>query len=78
MYRINRRVVVTAEEKAARKIGTVLSDFGLDLEAVGYHLAHSQPYVVYRRSVEVLEAAKHNEEVADYYAQGGYYENGLF
>jgi len=78
MYRINRRISATAEEKAARKIGVILSDFGLDLESVGYHLAHSNPYVVYRRAVEVLEAAEYNKEVADYYEQGKHYSDGLF
>ena len=69
---------MTAEEKAARKIGTVLSDFGLDLESVGYHLAHSNPYIVYRRAVEVLEAAGYNKDVAEYNDQRKYYDDGLF
>jgi len=78
MYRINRRVGMTSEEKAARKIGVVLSDFGLDLEAVGYHLAHSNPYVVYSRAIEVLDSARYNKDVAEYYQQGGYYDDRLF
>ena len=78
MYRISRRVSATAEEKAARKIGVILSDFGLDLESVGYHLAHSNPYVVYSRAVEVLESARYNKDVAEYYQQGGYYDDRLF
>lgn len=78
MYRINRRISATAEEKVARKIGVILSDFGLDLESVGYHLAHSNPYVVYSRAIEVLESARYNKEVAEYYQQGGYYDDRLF
>ena len=78
MYRINRRVGMTSEERAARKIGIILSDFGLDLEAVGYHLAHSNPYVVYSRAIEVLDSARYNKDVAEYYQQGGYYDNRLF
>jgi len=78
MYRINRRVGMTSEERAARKIGVILSDFGLDLEAVGYHLAHSNPYVVYSRAIEVLDSARYNKDVAEYYQQGGYYDNRLF
>jgi hypothetical protein len=78
MYRINRRVGMTSEERAARKIGVVLSDFGLDLEAVGYHLAHSNPYVVYSRAIEVLDSARYNKDVAEYYQQGGYYDDRLF
>ena len=78
MYRINRRLGMTSEERAARKIGVVLSDFGLDLEAVGYHLAHSNPYVVYSRAIEVLDSARYNKDVAEYYQQGGYYDDRLF
>jgi len=78
MYRINRRLGMTSEERAARKIGVILSDFGLDLEAVGYHLAHSNPYVVYSRAIEVLDSARYNKDVAEYYQQGGYYDDRLF
>ena len=78
MYRINRRLSPTKEEKAAQKIGVVLSDFGLDLESVGYHLAHSIPFVPYSRAVEVLEAAVYNKEVREYYEQGKYYDDRLF
>lgn len=78
MYRINRRIGMTSEERAARKIGVILSDFGLDLEAVGYHLAHSNPYVVYSRAIEVLDSARYNKDVAEYYQQGGYYDDRLF
>ena len=78
MYRINRKLGMTSEERAARKIGVILSDFGLDLEAVGYHLAHSNPYVVYSRAIEVLDSARYNKDVAEYYQQGGYYDDRLF
>ena len=77
MYRINRRTTPTREEKAAQKIATILSDFSLDLEYVGYHLAHSVPYVVYRRALEVLQSSEYNKEVAEYYQQGGYYDDRL-
>lgn len=78
MYRINRNTTPTKEEKAAQKIGTILSDFGLDLEAVGYYLATAVPFVPYSRALEVLEAAQYNKEVREYYKQGGYYEDRLF
>jgi hypothetical protein len=65
MYRISRAQVTTNEEKAAKKIATVLSDFTLDLEKVGYHIARSNPYVLYRRSVEVLEAAEFQEDTVE-------------
>jgi len=78
MYRINRSTTPTKEEKAAQKISTIVSDFGLDLEAVGYYMATSIPYVTYSRAVEILEAARYNKEVAEYYKQGGYYDDRLF
>jgi hypothetical protein len=65
MYRISRAQVTTNEEKAAKKIAAVLSDFTLDLEKVGYHIARSNPYVLYRRSVEVLEAAEFQEDTVE-------------
>lgn len=66
------------EEKVANQIGRQLSDFSLDLEAVGYYLSVSLPYTVYRRAVEVLEAAEYNKEVAEYRETGKYYANRLF
>jgi hypothetical protein len=58
MYRISRAVVTTKEEKVAVSIGKLLSDFHLDLEKVGYHLAKSTPYLIYRRALEVLDSAQ--------------------
>jgi hypothetical protein len=58
MYRISRTVSTTKEEKVAVAISKLLSDFHLDLEKVGYHLAKSTPYLIYRRSLEVLESAQ--------------------
>jgi hypothetical protein len=58
MYRISRAVSTTKEEKVAVAISKLLSDFHLDLEKVGYHLAKSTPYLIYRRSLEVLESAQ--------------------
>ena len=58
MYRISRAVVTTKEEKVAVSIGKLLSDFHLDLEKVGYHLAKATPYLIYRRALEVLDSAK--------------------
>jgi len=58
MYRISRAVVTTKEEKVAVSIGKLLSDFHLDLEKVGYHLAKATPYLIYRRALEVLESAQ--------------------
>jgi hypothetical protein len=78
MYRISNTRTVTKEEKVAQKIATLMSDFALDLEAVGYYMATAVPYVVYRRSLEVLEAMEHNKENAEYKQQGGYYAERIF
>lgn len=72
------RLPTSKEEKVALRIGTILSDFSLDLEAVGKYLATSNPYVAYSRAVEVLEAAQYNKEVAEYREMGKYYGDGLF
>jgi hypothetical protein len=77
MYRVNRNLAPTKEEKVAKKISDIVSDFSLDIEAVGYYLATSVPYITYARAVEVLEAARYNKDVAEYYKQGGYYDNKL-
>lgn len=66
------------EERVAAQIGKLLSDFSLDLEAVGKHLATSNPYVVYARALEVLEATEYNKTVAEYREIGKHYANTLF
>jgi hypothetical protein len=74
MRRIN-TIRATKEEKTAIAIGKLLSDFALDLEAVGKYLGTAQPYIIYRRAVEVLESAQYNQEVAEYREIGKYYGN---
>ena len=69
---------VSKEEKVAVTIGRLLSDFSLDLEAVGKYLATAQPYVVYARALEVLEATEYNKTVAEYREIGKYYGERLF
>lgn len=69
---------MSKEEKVAMRIGTLLSDFSLDLESVGKYLVLSNPHVIYSRGVEVLEAAQYNKEVAEYREQGKYYGDKLF
>jgi len=49
----------TNEEKVALKIGNLLSDFRLDLEAVGFYLNRVNPFTVYRRIVEVVDSAEY-------------------
>lgn len=65
MYRISRAILTSREEKTAIAIGRLLSDFHLDLEKVGYHLAKSTPYLVYRRSLEVLESAQFQLDIVE-------------
>jgi hypothetical protein len=72
------RMPPSKEEKVAVAIGKLLSDYALDLEAVGKYLATAQPYLIYARAVEVLEATQYNKEVAEYREMGKYYGDGLF
>jgi hypothetical protein len=60
MMRI-RVLKASKEEKVAVAIGRLLSDFHLDLEKVGFYLAKSLPYTVYRRALEVLASAEFQE-----------------
>ena len=68
---------ISKEEKVALSIGKLLSDFSLDLEAVGKYMAVSNPHVVYTRALEVLEATEYNKTVAEYREIGKYYGNNL-
>ena len=66
------------EEKIALAIGKLLSDFTLDLEAIGKYLATANPHLIYARAIEVLESAEYNKEVAEYREIGKYYSDRLF
>lgn len=68
---------ISREEKVALSIGKLLSDFSLDLEAVGKYMAVSNPYVIYVRALEVLEATEYNKTVQEYREIGKYYGNNL-
>ena len=72
------RLGASKEEKVAAVIGRALSDFTIDLEAVGFHLAHSQPHVIYSRAVEVLDSAQFNHEATEYNTKYQYYQMRLF
>ena len=65
MYRISRANIATNEEKVAKKIANLLTDFTLDLEKVGYHLARSTPHLLFCRSIEVLEAANYQLDTVE-------------
>ena len=71
------RIGISKEEKVAVTIGRLLSDFSLDLEAVGKYLATAQPYVIYARVLEVLDSTEYNKTVAEYREIGKYYGNNL-
>jgi hypothetical protein len=68
---------ISKEEKVAVSIGKLLSDFSLDLEAVGKYLATAQPYVIYTRILEIMDATEYNKTVAEYREIGKYYGNNL-
>ena len=72
------RLGTSKEEKVAVTIGKLLSDFTLDLEAIGKYLATSNPHLIYARAIEVLESAEYNKEVAEYREIGKYYSDRLF
>ena len=71
------RIGISREEKVATSIGRLLSDFSLDLEAVGKYLATAQPYVIYARVLEVLDATEYNKTMSEYREIGKYYGNNL-
>jgi len=68
---------ISKEEKVAVSIGKLVSDFSLDLEAVGKYLATTQPYVIYTRVLEIMDATEYNKTVAEYREIGKYYANEL-
>jgi len=68
---------ISKEEKVAVGISKLLSDFTLDLEAVGKYLATATPHIMYVRALTVLEATEYNKTVAEYREIGKYYGNGI-
>ena len=71
------RLAMSKEQKVAFSIARLLSDFSLDLEAIGYYLVNAIPYTVYRRALEVLESAEYNKEVVEYNTRGKHYNDRL-
>jgi hypothetical protein len=57
------KLAISKEEKVATKMVTLLSDFTLDLEAIGFYLAKGSPHIIYTRANEVLESMQYNKEV---------------
>lgn len=55
------KLPISKEEKIAHKIGSLISDFTLDLDMVGFYIARSQPHVIMSRAIEILDAAEYNK-----------------
>jgi hypothetical protein len=72
-----KKLAITPEEKVAKKIGKELTDFTLDLEAIGKYLSF-QPYIVYNRAMEILEAMQYNKEQSEYDDRWGQYNDNKF
>lgn len=70
------KLPISKEEKVAVSIGKLLSDFHLDLEQVGKYIAVAVPHTIYVRTLEVLESAQYNKEVAEYDERHKYYKQG--
>jgi len=68
---------MSREEKVAIAISKLMSDFALDLEAIGFYLATAIPYVTYMRAMEVLESAEYNKSGVEYNRKLGYYGNNI-
>jgi len=66
------KLAISKEERVANRIVTLLSDFTLDLESIGFYLAKGSPHIIYTRANEVLEAMQYNKEV-DELDRGVYY-----
>jgi hypothetical protein len=59
------RKILTNEEKAAKKIATVINDITLDLDFVGMYLARSEPTISYNRLMLIAESAEFEKENID-------------
>ena len=58
---------LTEEEKAAKKLATIVNDLTLDIELVGQYFANNQRNVSYHRLVAVAESAQYTKEMSDTY-----------
>jgi hypothetical protein len=77
MYKVKRSQTTTKEEKAVAKITTIMSDFSLDLEAMGMYMAIGTPHIIYRRALEMLEAMEYNMQVTKYDKNQGSYDERI-
>ena len=65
MYRITSKNIKTEEEKIAQKIAQLMTNFTVDIEKVGFYLATATPYLLFRRALEVLEAAEYQLDTVE-------------
>ena len=56
--------IETDEEKVVQKMGTLFSNFNLDLESVGYYLSRALPFTIFERIMITMDSA-------DFYRAGG-------
>ena len=56
--------IETDEEKVVKRLGTLFSNFNLDLESVGYYLSRALPFTIFERVMITMDAA-------DFYRAGG-------
>ena len=59
------RRIQTAEEKAAKKLSTLVNDITLDLDEVGIYLARLAPTISYNRLMLIAESAEFEKESVD-------------
>ena len=57
-----RKHILTEEEKAAKKLSTIVSDVRLDLDEVGVYLGRYAPTVSYNRLLLIAESAEFEKE----------------
>jgi hypothetical protein len=75
MYKIG-KLVPSKEEKVAIKLANIMTDFTLDVEAVGKYLATATPHLLYARLIEVLESAQYQHQTnVEYDKKMGMYRN---
>jgi hypothetical protein len=59
------RRIQTEEEKAAKKLATIVSDVRLDLDEVGVYLGRYAPTISYNRLLLIAESAEFEKENID-------------
>ena len=56
--------IETDEEKVVKRLGTLFSNFNLDLESIGYYLSRALPFTIFERIMITMDSA-------DFYRAGG-------